>query len=59
MLVERVIIEARAIGCKSIVLDSLPSLSAALSLYRKLGFRDCAPYNDNPASRTVFMELKF
>jgi putative acetyltransferase len=38
-------------------LDSLPSMTAALGLYRSLGFREIPPYNDNPVDGAVFLEV--
>ncbi len=39
------------------LLDSLPSLSYALALYRSLGFREIVQYRYNPDPRAVFMLL--
>ncbi len=39
---------ARAAGHRRVVLDSLPTLTAAHALYRALGFTDIAPYHDAP-----------
>ena len=38
-------------------LDSLPSMQAAQSLYRRLGFKDIPPYRENPILGTAYMEL--
>ena len=55
-LVERVLDEARAVGYRSVRLDTLPSMTAAQALYLSLGFRDIPPYNDHPVEGTRFME---
>lgn len=52
-----VIAEARSIGYEALKLDTLPQMTAAQRLYEKLGFRDAAPYNDNPVSGVRFMAL--
>ncbi|HVA78092.1 MAG TPA: GNAT family N-acetyltransferase [Candidatus Binataceae bacterium] len=59
MLAEAVISEARKIGYARMLLDSLPSLSQALALYRSLGFREIPPYEYNPNPQAVFMRLDF
>jgi GNAT superfamily N-acetyltransferase len=44
-----VIDRARATGCKAIFLDTAPAaMAAAHHIYLDLGFKPCAPYNDNP-----------
>ena len=53
----RIIEEARAAGYGCMRLDSLPSMSGAQALYRRLGFRDIPPYRVNPVKGAVFMEL--
>jgi putative acetyltransferase len=57
-LTERIIAEARARGYSSLKLDTLPSMRAAQGLYAKLGFRDTAPYNDNPVTGVRFLALE-
>jgi putative acetyltransferase len=39
-------------------LDSLPSMQTGLALYRRLGFREIAPYTINPVPGAVFLELE-
>jgi ribosomal protein S18 acetylase RimI-like enzyme len=56
-LAEIVIDEARAIGFASVKLDTLPQMAEAQALYSMLGFRDVAPYNDNPVAGTRFLAL--
>ena len=57
-LASRLLEEARAAGYAVLRLDTLPALMpAAVALYRSLGFREIAPYNEHPAEGTLFMEL--
>lgn len=57
LLLDRIVSDARAIGYTLMLLDSLPELGNALSLYRSYGFVETECYNDSPVDRTVFMEL--
>ena len=56
-LAERVVEEARGIGYRTMRLDTLPSMHAAIRLYEALGFVRCAAYYQSPLRNTVFMEL--
>jgi len=39
------------------LLDTVPTMTAALALYRALGFRDVAAYRANPVPGATFMAL--
>ncbi|MFZ1081244.1 MAG: GNAT family N-acetyltransferase [Candidatus Kryptoniota bacterium] len=54
----KVIDEARTIGYEKMLLDTVPSMKGAISLYRSLGFIEIGPYRDNPVSGALFMELE-
>ena len=56
-LVERVLVEARAIGYRELKLDTLDWMAEARALYAKHGFRECAPYYVNPLPGAVYMAL--
>jgi putative acetyltransferase len=58
LLAERVIHEAATAGYRRMRLDSLPAMETALQLYRRLGFREIAPYTTNPVKGAVFLELQ-
>lgn len=48
LLVEQAIQRARSIGYQEILLDTLPKMRRARTLYEALGFRPCAPYLPEP-----------
>jgi ribosomal protein S18 acetylase RimI-like enzyme len=56
MLAEAILDEARRAGYRAIVLDTLPTMETAITLYRSLGFRPTAPYCHNPIEGAVFLE---
>ena len=56
-LAEALIAEARAIGYPELKLDTLDWMNDARRLYAELGFRECAPYYDNPLPGVVYMAL--
>jgi putative acetyltransferase len=53
----RIIEHARQAGYRLMRLDTLPSMTAAASLYHALGFRDIEPYGPNPLPSAQHMEL--
>ena len=57
-LAEAAIERARAMGCRRVVLDTLPNMLEARALYRSLGFNPCAPYYDNSCLGSDCFELK-
>ncbi|SRR6266576_4273508 len=57
-LTERILSEARAIGYQRVRLDTVePVMKDAVAMYRKIGFKEIAPYRQNPIAGALYMEL--
>ena len=58
-LAQHIIAEARQIGYRRMRLDTVePVMKDAVLVYRKLGFREVAPYCLNPIAGAMYMELE-
>lgn len=55
---EFLISEARNLGYQEMKLDTLRTLTPAISLYQSLGFAECAAYNDGADLDIVYFSLK-
>jgi putative acetyltransferase len=55
-LAKEIMNEAYRLGYRMMCLDTLPSMIAAQSLYRSLGFCETENYNANPHPGTLFFE---
>ncbi|MBW6521845.1 MAG: GNAT family N-acetyltransferase [Desulfoarculaceae bacterium] len=56
-LAEQIITVARQRGYMLMRLDTLETLTEAVSLYQRLGFRQVPPYYDNPLPGALYWEL--
>jgi putative acetyltransferase len=59
VLADQIIAEARNIGYQRMRLDTVaPVMKDAVAMYRKLGFKEIAPYCANPIAGALYMELQ-
>jgi len=56
-LAERAVAEARALGYRTMRLDTLATMTAAIHVYESLGFREIDAYRTNPLDEPRFFEL--
>jgi putative acetyltransferase len=57
-LADRIIAEARQTGYQRMRLDTVePVMKDAVAMYRRIGFREIAPYRNNPIAGALYMEL--
>lgn len=49
---------ARGLGYRELRLDTLPSMTTAIGLYRAMGFTEIAPYYAPTPPGTVFLALR-
>jgi GNAT superfamily N-acetyltransferase len=56
-LIEAAVEQARRLGYQELRLDTLPSMTAAMAVYRQVGFLPIEPYYAPTPSGTVFMGL--
>ena len=57
-LANELIEDARGNGYRTMLLDTLASMSSARALYRGLGFAPVEPYYDNPLPGVAYMALE-
>ncbi len=55
-LVKNIIEEARKIGYKYILLDTLPFLETAINMYKKYGFYEISSYNNSPMENLIYLK---
>src|ERR1700722_8210231 len=58
LLIQRVIEEARKLNYRKMLLDTLPTMTAAQEIYKDLGFTEIPPYRFNPIEGTMYLQLE-
>lgn len=56
-LIQQILSDARAIGYRRMLLDTLPFLEQAIHMYEDIGFREIPIYNDSPMTSAIYMSL--
>jgi len=57
ILLENLIRNAKEMGYKFILLDTLPAMASAIHLYEDFGFKETKRFNDNPSEDARFFKL--
>ena len=57
LLLEKIIADAKNIGYKKMLLDTLPFLKSAIKLYKGYGFYEIPQYLESPMSNAIYMQL--
>lgn len=57
-LAVRIILKAKELGYKKMRLDTLETMTEAISLYKSMGFYEIGKYRENPITEVVYMEKK-
>lgn len=57
LLIDRIIEDAKGIGYRAMLLDTLPFLKSAIRIYNEYGFYEIPCYNNSPMDTTIFMKL--
>lgn len=57
LLIQKIIDDAKTIGYKHMLLDTLPFLESAVHMYKKWGFYEIGCYNDSPMDSSIYMRL--
>lgn len=56
-LVKRLLEDAREIGYRHMLLDTLPFLKTAISIYKRMGFYEIESYNGSPMEGLVYLKM--
>ena len=56
-LIDRIVSDAREVGYRHLVLDTLPFLKTALRIYGEYGFYETESYNGSPMENLIYLRL--
>lgn len=56
-LLDTIVTEAKTIGYRCMLLDTMPGLATAVVMYKRYGFQEIEKYYDNPVANTIYMKL--
>ncbi|MBQ9092356.1 MAG: GNAT family N-acetyltransferase [Anaerotignum sp.] len=56
-LLDAILQDAKEIGYKAMLLDTLPFLKTAIEMYQRRGFYEIPCYNDSPIDSTIYMKI--
>lgn len=56
-LLDVILQDAKEIGYKAMLLDTLPFLKTAIEMYQRRGFYEIPCYNDSPIDTTIYMKI--
>lgn len=57
ILIRQIIDDARDIGYRHMLLDTLPFCESAIYIYKKYGFYEIECYNDSPLETSIYMKM--
>ncbi len=57
-LIEWLLVQARAIGYREMYLDTMPSMTSAIAMYERLGFKRCQAYGPRLTAGALCFSLK-
>ena len=57
ILTKKIIEDAKEIGYKHVLLDTLSFLENAINIYKKIGFYEIEQYNNSPMENAIYLKL--